>query len=215
MTPSPSEALIVFVVEDEDRLRELLLREIAAMGHQVHGFRRAEDAWPRLESSPVDVLLLDLNLPGMNGMELFRRIHEATIPVAVVIMTGFGELDTAVQALRWDADDYLTKPCSLGDIERVLARILQRKRDRRRSRTADAPSANSGVERTPVSATPADVAAADGAGGKTLEDIEREQILATLAKHRGSKPAAAEELGISLRTLYNKLNSYRQQGYMP
>ncbi|MBI5865635.1 MAG: response regulator, partial [Planctomycetes bacterium] len=65
----------VCVVEDEPRLRELLVRELGAMGFAAVGYRTADDAWPALERGEFHVAMLDLNLPGMSGMELFQRVR--------------------------------------------------------------------------------------------------------------------------------------------
>lgn len=201
--------LNVMIVDDEERLRELLLREIEAMGHTTRGYRSAEEAWDSLQEGATDAILLDLNLPGMGGMELFQKIRENGLDVAVVILTGFGELGSAVQSLRWEADDYLTKPCSLGDIERVLARIYERKRSHHRDRrlretaVAEPPSKDSQSERPSVKCA------------RNLEDVEREHIVAALRECNGNKTAAAKRLGISLRTLYNRLQAYRRQGQLP
>jgi len=191
--------LRVAVVEDEPRLRELLVREIAAMGFTSEGFRSAEEAWPALREPGHDAVFVDLNLPGEDGMELFRRVRAQRPELAVIVLTGFGTLDTAVQALRWGARDYLTKPCSLDQIEAVLARLLEQRR-------GDA------IERAAAS-EPAPRAEPAPRPARTLEEVEREQILAALRRHGGNKTETARELGISLRTLYNKLNAYRRQGY--
>lgn len=200
MTPSP---MRVCVIDDEMRLRELLVREIAAMGFTAMGFRSAEEAWPPLERGEFDALLVDLNLPGISGMELFQRVHAARPETAVVILTGFGSLDTAVQALRWGATDYLTKPCSLDQIETVLLRIDRSRREAHLAKKGEAVSGHR-EEREAAASSPA--------APRRLEDIEREQILAAMQEHGGHKPRVAEALGISLRTLYNKLNAYRAQG---
>ncbi len=200
MTPSP---MRVCVIDDEVRLRELLVREIATMGFAATGFRSAEEAWPALEGGEFDALLVDLNLPGIGGMELFQRVHAARPETAVVILTGFGSLDTAVQALRWGATDYLTKPCSLDQIESVLLRIDRSRREAHLAQAGeDANAPEAGHAAAPNSPTPP----------RRLEDLEREQILAAMQEHGGHKPRVAEALGISLRTLYNKLNAYRAQG---
>lgn len=205
MNNGPGRPLSVCVVEDEQRLRDLLVREISAMGHVVEGHRTAEDAWPALRAGRFRVVLLDLNLPGMSGMELFERVREAELDVAVVVLTGFGTLESAVQALRWEADDYLTKPCTLAEIEAVLARVDLHQQ---LLQIAAAPAATASPS-TANADPPASTAA-----GQTLEDLEREQILAALRQHAGNKTAAARGLGISLRTLYNKLGVYRLQGYL-
>jgi DNA-binding NtrC family response regulator len=195
--------LRVCVVEDETRLRELLVRELEAMGFSAAGYRSAEDAWPALLGDPFHAALIDLNLPGEDGMGLFQRLREARPDVAIVILTGFGTLDSAVKALRWGAVDYLTKPCNLSDIESVLARVEASRRDAEIARRAEAHGAEA-----PPSPKPAPAA------GRTLEELEREQILSVLRSLDGNKPAAAQALGISLRTLYNKLGAYRAQGLL-
>lgn len=196
------DALHVCVVEDEARLRELLVRETAAMGYHAAGFGSAEEAWPALGAGECHVAIIDLNLPGEHGMELIRRLRARRSDLAIVILTGFGTLDSAVLALRLGAVDYLTKPCSLGQIETVLARV-----DQARLRTP-AP-AGSRPAAAPGSA-PLDRAP----HAPTLEELEREHVLAAMHAHHGHKPAAARALGISLRTLYNKLSAYRSQGFI-
>jgi two-component system response regulator RegA len=199
MTRSP---LSVCVVEDEPRFRDLLVREISAMGFGVRGFRSAEDAWPALERDGFDAAFIDLNLPGQDGMGLFQRIHDDRPNMAVVILTGFGTLATAVQALRWGALDYLTKPCNLDQIEGVLARVEQ---NRRKAGVAREARITIDVEEGEN---------AHAAAERTLEAAERELILTTLGKYGGRKADAARSLGISLRTLYNKLHTYRLQGFV-
>lgn len=200
-------ALSVAIVEDEARLRELLVREITAMGHTAVGFHCAERAQSRLAEG-FDVLILDLNLPRMAGMELFRQIRDEGHDMAVVILTGFGAFDSAVQAVRWKAEDYLTKPCSLADIDRVLSRILARRR------AQDQLAAPSQLHESPPSVEPENLQPVSDANCLTLEDMQRLQIIKALERHDGNKPAVAEELGISLRTLYNRLNEYRLQGFL-
>jgi DNA-binding NtrC family response regulator len=202
--------IVVAVVEDEPRLRELLVREIIAMGHGAEGFRTADEAWPRIEKGEFDLLLLDLNLPGMDGMELFRRVRHSPLNVAVVVLTGFGGFDSAVQALRWRADDYLTKPCTLGDIERVLSQIAAaRGRELRAQRLEDLSSAGDAAqpERSTGAARPSD----SGPAADRLDSVERQHILRVLESCGGNKRQAAATLGISLRTLYNRLSLYAHE----
>ena len=142
-------------------------------------------------------------------MDLFGEIRKHGLDVRVVILTGYGSLESAVNALRWDADDYLTKPCGLSEIESVLARLLAQRRARAR---AELPRL---LAEEPADPDLREPAAPEVDSRRTLEETEREQILAVLDQHHGHKPAAARQLGISLRTLYNKLNAYRIQGHLP
>ncbi len=129
----------------------------------------------------------------------------------MVILTGFGGFESAVQSLRGSAEDYLTKPCSLADIDRVLARVLERKRAAPREQAVDAAAQYATFEflpqRLPVEAEGSHIS-------RTVEEVERDHILAVLQAHGMDKPAAAAELGISLRTLYNRIHVYRQQGFL-
>ncbi|MCB9849412.1 MAG: response regulator [Phycisphaerales bacterium] len=208
MSDTDPAILDVCVVEDESRLRELLVREVVAMGHRGTGFESAESAWEHIAAG-VDAVILDLNLPGMTGMELLEKIRNASLDTAVVILTGFGGFESAVQSLRWKVEDYLTKPCSLADIDRVLAGILSRKRESGRQSAAAVAKEVEPAASPPPSQTPGSERRA-----QTVEEIERIHILKVLAAHNDDKRTAADELGISLRTLYNKLNAYRQQGYL-
>jgi DNA-binding NtrC family response regulator len=143
-------------------------------------------------------MLLDLNLPGMSGMELFGLLRQRWPQTQVVILTGFGDLEAAREAIRLDVVDFLTKPCSLGDLEVAL--------DRARKRLGP-PRPDVGPDAGP------DSIVSDNAGPPTLDDIERQTILAALERHRGNRAATAAELGISLRTLYYRLAEYQRQGY--
>jgi DNA-binding NtrC family response regulator len=202
-----TENLAVAVVEDELRLRELLVREIIAMGHGAEGFRTADEAWPRIEAGEFDLLLLDLNLPGMDGMELFRRVRLAPLNVAVVVLTGFGGFDSAVQALRWRADDYLTKPCTLGDIERVLSGIAAtRESELRAKHLEDLASVGDALQQQRRPGAP--IASGGSPADDSLDIVERQHILRVLESCCGNKRQAAATLGISLRTLYNRLSLY-------
>lgn len=200
-------ALRVLIIEDEPRYRTLLDREILAMGHVPTACPTAEDALARLEEATFDAALVDLHLPGMGGMEFFDTVRPRWPELAVVILTGFGDMPTAIQALRWDAVDFLTKPCGLDEIERTLSKIQQALRDRQETSFGAPQKSAPDLDRT----TNVD----DDNTPRSLAEIEREHILDTVARNNGHKPAAAEELGVSLRTLYNKLATYERQGYVP
>ncbi len=209
MNAGERSVLRVGVVEDESRLRDLLVREITAMGYWGEGFPTAELAWPRI-CEGLDAVILDLNLPGMSGMELFRRIRSEDRDIAVVILTGFGAFESAVESIRWKAEDYLTKPCSLADIDRALSRVLARKQNRDRHLSIQQIDfADSEPQKPCEDQTVPHFLQSKGA---TLADMEQQRILDAMERHGGNKPAVAAELGISLRTLYNRLNAYRHQG---
>jgi DNA-binding NtrC family response regulator len=188
----------VLVVEDEPRLRDLLADVIPDMGpgFAVTTARTAEDAARVMQSTPHDILLLDLHLPGQGGMDFLAQVRRDHPAAQVIIMTGYGDLDTARRAIRLDVVDFLGKPCRLAELEVALTRARQRLTNNAPTRVTDAPA-------PPSSTTPP----------ATLEDLERQQILAALDRNNGNRTLTASQLGISRRTLQYRLSQYAQQGH--
>lgn len=202
----------VMVVEDEPRLREMLLHAIPSMGFTCSGARSAEESLRQMDQAPADLLVLDLNLPGMDGLTFFEQVRERWPQTQVVILTGFGDLETARQAIRLSVADFLTKPCHLGDLEQAL--------DRARKKWASA-LARTQPPRPTLSFTdhepgeepePAELAEGDADPNQTLRDIERQHILAALERNAGNRAATAKELGISVRKLYYRIAQYQEEG---
>jgi DNA-binding NtrC family response regulator len=176
----------------------------------------AERARRALDAGAADIAILDLNLPGMDGMSLFEVIRAADPRMPVIVLTGYGELAEAQRAIDLEVIAFLTKPAPLGRIEAALARAAERLRPIRGACSPEsgqnqkplAPSAPDG----PTSGDPSrDVdrtMRAVPAYPTTLAELERRAILEALRRHDGHRAAAAKELGISLRTLYYRLRSY-------
>lgn len=187
----PTGLLRVLIVDDEPRLRDMLSRSTAEMGFAPTTARSAEQARRMLEQEPADILLLDLNLPGQDGMDLLEQLRSMRSCPQVIILTGFGSLEAAKRAIRLDVVDFLTKPCSLDDLEIALNRARQRLHESVLPRIDPDPEPQ--VEPT-----------------ATLEDLERAHILAALDRNHGNRAATAAELGISERTLYYRLSQYQR-----
>jgi len=187
--------LHVLVVEDERRLRALLLEMIPELGFAVAGAGSAEEALRILESGPCDILLLDLQLPGMSGIELFEKVRARWPSTQVVILSAFGDLETARRAIHLDVVEFLCKPFHLRDIELAFDRA------RRRIARTDPVDAHSTISSDMSAET------------VTLAQSEYRQILAALKHHAGNRTAAAEALGISRRTLHYRLAEYRERGW--
>lgn len=131
MKPSkqPLNGLKILFADDEESLQELMSMELPRMGHRVAVCPDGNTAVAALERESFDCVLVDLDMPGMNGIEVIRRAKEASPETEAIVLTGKESLDTAVKALRYGACDYLTKPCRLVELQALLERILQR-RDR-------------------------------------------------------------------------------------
>jgi DNA-binding NtrC family response regulator len=188
----------VLVVEDEPRMRDLLERALRGWGFTVATARSGEEAARVCEQSAPDVAVLDLNLPGIDGLAFLQRLRERFPAVQGIVLTGFASVEAARQAVHLDVVEFLTKPCHLGELEQAVDRA---------------------IKRLPAPHLPALVAAAasspppPGTEGMTLEAMEREHILAALERNEGNRTATAQELGISRRTLYYKLEEYQKQGF--
>jgi len=120
----------LLIAEDEANLRLVLQKELQRLGYRVHVAPDGEAALRKLEESNVDVLLCDINMPRMDGMELLRRVHERPNPPEVIMLTGQGTIETAVEAMRIGAYDYLTKPYSITELD-VRVRQAAEKRNLR------------------------------------------------------------------------------------
>ena len=204
----------VLVVEDERRMREMLERALASMEFRPTLAGTAEDGLSKLAEAGAagfGIVIADLNLPGMSGLDFCARVRAASPLTQIVILTGYGDLGAARRAIRLDVVDFLTKPTSLGDLEAALARALRRRHE---LTTAAAPG-----HVPPDLSDEEDPSAADGGtagrGPASLRQREREMIYAALARHDGNRAAAAQELGISVRTLYYRLREYDRDGRTP
>lgn len=113
----------VLIVEDEDPYRQLLCGRLGEKGYAATGFRSGEEALAAEED--WDVALVDLQLPGMNGLELLRKLKDSSPSPAVLILTGQGTVDTAIAAMKLGALDYLAKPCKLAELEVVIRKAYE------------------------------------------------------------------------------------------
>jgi DNA-binding NtrC family response regulator len=195
----------VLIVEDEQRMRELLLRSLTNWGFEASAARSAEEAMRTVEQQPPDIVLLDLNLPGMDGLQFFNALRQKQPEVQGIVLTGFASIEAAKQAVHMDMVEFLTKPCHLGEVEQALDRAMRRIAPPEPPVVPDPAFAEGGDAFEPRE---------DDGTPRTLEEVEREHILSTLQRLGGNRTATATELGISRRTLYYKLTEYQKQGYV-
>jgi DNA-binding NtrC family response regulator len=118
----------LLIAEDEANLRLVLQKELQRLGYRVHAAPDGEAALRKLEESNVDVMLCDINMPRMDGMELLRRIHERPNPPEVIMLTGQGTIETAVEAMKMGAYDYLTKPYSISELDVRVRQAAEKRR---------------------------------------------------------------------------------------
>ena len=118
------DCLKILFADDEPTLQELMSLELPRMGHEVTVCPDGATAAAALERNTYDCLLVDLDMPGMSGIEVITRARELSPETEAVVLTGKSSLNSAVAALRQGAFDYLTKPCTPSKImEKVNSRV--------------------------------------------------------------------------------------------
>ena len=122
----------ILVVEDEATTRRAITRALNLMGYEADSATSGELALARLAVVPYDLMLLDLRMPGMDGIEVMDRVREDYPDLLVLVFTAHATVESAIQAVRAGAVDYLLKPCSVRDVEAAVARALERRRERLR-----------------------------------------------------------------------------------
>jgi DNA-binding response OmpR family regulator len=122
----------ILVVEDEAPTREAIVRALSLMGYRADGVSSGEEALEKLQSDRCDLMLLDLRLPKLQGVEVMKRAVEMQPDLLVIILTAHATLESAIAAVRVAAVDYLLKPCRIQEIEDAIARALQGRQARLR-----------------------------------------------------------------------------------
>lgn len=116
----------ILVVDDDESLRRLYTRVLAARGYVVHTAADGEEAVTKVATHAYRVVLLDLKMPGMDGIECLRRMKSEGCRADVVMITGYGNVPTAVEAMKMGARDFIEKPFKPQDLHAMLEDILQR-----------------------------------------------------------------------------------------
>lgn len=114
----------ILIVEDEAKMRRLLELNLGEDGFTTFSAEDAEAGLKLLHQNPIDLVLTDLKLPGMNGLEFLQAVKRQNAALPVVVMTAFGSVETAVEAMKAGASDYVLKPFSLSEMRMVVRKEL-------------------------------------------------------------------------------------------
>jgi two-component system response regulator RegA len=174
-----TDPLVVLVVDDDQVFRERLCRAFRNRGCEAYEAFTAAGTLQIAGNVSPDLVLLDLKMPGLNGLDLIQQIKKVDATIAVIILTGYGSIATAMQALKLGADHYLSKPA---DAEQVLA--------------AYADLTQGSIRKQTPTAVP------------SLARVEWEHIQRVLSDCSGNITQAAKLLGIHRRSLQRKLAKY-------
>lgn len=174
-----ADRLVVLVVDDDQTFRSRLCRAFRDRGCEAHDAYTRDDALRLSSHVSPDLVVLDLKMPNLNGLDLIQQIKKLDSTIAVIILTGYGSIATAMEALKLGADQYLSKPA---DAEQILAAY--------RDLNADSTS-------KPAPTTV-----------PSLARVEWEHIQRVLSDCSGNISQAAKLLGIHRRSLQRKLSKY-------
>lgn len=166
----------ILVVDDERELG-ILLAEAVQEAH-VHQVITGTEAISYLSENRPEMILLDLQLPEVNGMEILKHIRSQGLNSVVVMITAFATVETAVEAMKIGANDFLCKPIQIHELQRMVKHYLEGTTQLQNKRAA------------------------------SLEDVEKKHISAVLIRNNGNRRKTADDLEISLRTLYYKIKQY-------
>jgi len=179
-TPKPS----ILLVDDDERLRSRMARAFEERGYEAQQADGYEAAIAIAERESTEYAVVDLRMPGKSGLEVVRELHRIDSATKVVVLTGYGSIATALEAVRLGATHYLTKPA---DVDAVIASFD-------RDETLANPEALAAESETPQ--TP------------SLARVEWEHIQRVLTDCGGNITKAAERLGIHRRSLQRKLAKF-------
>jgi len=127
----------ILVVDDDSGVREALSEFLLSLGYVVVGVQNGEEALTEYKKGDFDVVMADLIMPNMDGMELLQRIREVkNNEVIFLMMTGHPSIGTAVEAINRGADDYITKPFHLEDVKLRISKALEKQTLKGRLKTA-------------------------------------------------------------------------------
>jgi two-component system alkaline phosphatase synthesis response regulator PhoP len=124
----------ILVVDDEGAIRYSISKTLQRIGYQVHTAASGEEALEMMERQPYDVVLTDIRMPGLTGVDLLARIKQQAPDAVVILLTGYASLETAIESLRLGAHDYLVKPSSSQDIRNSVSKGLERARNMKHRR---------------------------------------------------------------------------------
>ena len=176
MNANRTQPLRMLVVDDDETFRLRLQRALQTRGHDVHAARNGQEAIALVKRIRPQRAVVDLRMPGRSGLELVRELSEMSEDLRIVVLTGYGSIATAVEAVKSGAIDYLTKPADTDQILQAFERH------------------ESGLEDTTAPETV-----------PSLARVEYEHIQRILTDCNGNISQAARVLGIHRRSLQRKL----------
>lgn len=181
MNDTEGAARAVLVVDDDATFRSRLVRAFEERGFAAHGAGGHDEAMSLAATVSPDLAVVDLRMPGKSGLDVVRDLKALDATTRVLVLTGYGSIATAIEAVRLGAEDYLTKPSDADQILGAFERVASKR---------------TGAEPPPPGVAP------------SLARVEWEHIQRVLSDCEGNITKAARILGIHRRSLQRKLANY-------
>lgn len=127
MTEESKNNIRILVVDDEPLIRQSLYEILRIEGYHVQMASSGEEALSLIKNDPVDIVVTDFKLPKMSGLELLKEIRRSSPQIELIVITGYGSIETAVDAMKSGAFDYITKPINDNEIKLIITKIVEKK----------------------------------------------------------------------------------------
>jgi two-component system response regulator (stage 0 sporulation protein F) len=115
---------VILIVDDEEGLREGLSKLLESEGYVALSAESGEQALEILQRSHIDLVLTDMRMPGMDGIELLKKIRERHPNVGVIILTGYGQIESYIEAMNFGAIEYVSKPFKVNELKFIVNKVL-------------------------------------------------------------------------------------------
>ncbi len=120
----------ILVVDDEEGARELFNTILGDEGYEVTLAASGEDALTRFKSSPFDLVVTDIKMPGMDGLQLLQEIRKSGSKADVIMVTAYGEVESYLKAMSLGAAEYINKPIRIKELKRIVHKVLTERKAR-------------------------------------------------------------------------------------
>jgi FixJ family two-component response regulator len=171
---------VVHVLDDDESIREIVAELARSLQAVPRSYARAADFLSGYRPNPIECLVVDIRMPDMTGIEVQRRLLDAGHTLPMLFVTGYGEVDTAVEAMRAGAMDYIQKPFQAGALAEKIRAALDRSRDQHRAK----------LERGTIDAR------------LSLLTVKEREVAVRVVAGKSSREIA-DEFGLSIRTIEN------------
>jgi two-component system, response regulator, stage 0 sporulation protein F len=118
------EEQVILIVDDEEGLREGLSKLLEDEGYAVECAEDGEKALNIVRSTHIDLMLTDMRMPGMSGIELLKQVRKIREEIGVIILTGYGEIESYIEAMNFGAMEYVSKPFKVNELKFIVSKIL-------------------------------------------------------------------------------------------